>query len=117
MIKIRLTPKEFRVRIGMDELDQLNCFGVSEANLYLPDHSQLRIVISVADCDSVSFNVIEKQYLIAIPSSSLEQLNAPQCSEIIMNHDVSEGLMRLILEMDFDQLKGRFNDDKNQGII
>lgn len=104
MIKIRISNTEFRCRIGLSEWEQLSVNGKAESDFFLPDGSILRITLLSNKHSQLAFHANGNGFKIEIPSEKLSLLNAPEYGEIRSEFETAQGMVRLILELDYSQL-------------
>ena len=105
MIKIRISNTEFRCRIGLSEWEQLSVNGRAEDDFFLPDGSILRITLLSNKHSQLVFHANCIGFTIEIPSEKLSLLNAPEYGEIRSEFETAQGMVRLILELDYSQLR------------
>ena len=117
MIKIRMSNTEFRCRIGLSEWEELSINGKAESDFALPDGSIMRISLLTRNDTSMEFRSSVNGFSIELPSEKLSLLNAPEYGEISSECRTPNGKVRLIVEMDYSQLREKQTSSKTQNTL
>lgn len=108
---------EFRCRIGLSEWEGLSIHRKVESDFALPDGSIMKISISTRNHASMKFRSAANGFSIELPFEKLSKLNAPDYGEISSEYHTRNGKVRLIVEMDYSQLRENQTSFKIQNTL